>query len=331
VLPEAKPCEGARVLARVGDDVILASEVMPAYERELAKRGQIRSSLQKKALLSALLEDRVTTKLIYQDAKRTIPEERLPDIERQIAKHFEKKELPERIEEAGVGSRRELDAKLRASGSSLERAKRTFIEHGLASQWLWQQIDREPRISHREMLDYYREHVADFETPARARWERLTARKPRYGDARGARLKLAQMGNQVMQGMSVADVLRAQPQDGVECEGGVQGWVTQGTLEVSKKLEEAIFNLPVGRLSQIFEEGNRLHIIRVLEREDAKRTPFESPEAQAEIREKLQKLRREEQLQDYLARLKQEIPVETVLDDDPELAALRRQQDAARK
>ncbi|HUT90624.1 MAG TPA: peptidyl-prolyl cis-trans isomerase [Thermoguttaceae bacterium] len=338
-IPEAKLCEGARVLAWVGDDVILASEVMPAYEEimsripesQLAGRPQSRVEIEKKALIAKLLDERIQTSLIYQEAKRTIPEEGLPEIKRKIAKYFEEEELPKRMEKAGASSRRELDEKLRTIGSSIERAKRAFVQQSLAAEWLRQQNGTEPKISHEEMLDYYREHVADFETPARARWEKLTVRKPRYGDPREARSRLAQMGNQVMQGMSAADVLKTQPQGDLECEGGVQGWVTKDSLEIPKSLEEAIFGLPVGKPSQIFEGGDGFHIVRVLEREEFKRTQFEDSEIQKQIREKLRNLRRQEQTEDYLARLRKEIPVRTVFDDDPELAELRRQMATSRK
>ena len=105
-IPEVKPFEGAQVLARVGSDVILASEVMPAYEEilsripesELARYPQHELEVQKKALIATILQERVKTKLIYQDAKRTIPEERLPDIHAQIAKHFEEGGLDQAVE-----------------------------------------------------------------------------------------------------------------------------------------------------------------------------------------------------------------------------------------
>lgn len=339
VIPESRRCEGARVLAWVGDDVILESEVMPAYEEimrripesQLASRPPDRVEVEKKALIAKILEERIQTKLLCQEAKRTIPEEGLPDIKRKIGKYFEEEELPRRIEKAGVASRRELDEKLRAIGSSVDRMKRAFIEQSLAAEWLRQQKGPEPKISHEQMFDYYSDHVADFETPARAHWERLSVRKPRYGDPQEARARLAQMGNQVIRGMSMADVLKGQPRGDVQCEGGVQGWVTQGNLDVSKGLEEAIFGLPVGKPSRIFEEGDCLHIVRVLEREEFKRTPFEDAEVQKQIREKLQDDRRQEQVEEYLAKLKKEIPVRTVFDDDPELAELRRQMAASRE
>ena len=55
--------------------------------------------------------------------------------------------------------------------------------------------------------------------------------------------------------------------DGVTAsDGGARDWTTQGSL-VSKKLDEALFGLPVGELSPILEDEYGLHIVRVTERE----------------------------------------------------------------
>ena len=341
-LAQARPCEGTEVLARVGNDVILASEVMPQYneylarfmaripESQLAAIPKDQFEREKRALLARLLNGHVETKLVYQDAKRTIPEERLPEFQRKIADHFVKEELPKRIEKSGVASAAEYDEKLRAMGSSLERMKRTFVQQALAAEWSRGQRDADPKVSHGEMLDYYHEHHADYETPARARWEKISVRIPRYSDGREARARLAQMGNQLIAGRSIAEVLAVQPKDGLECRGGVQGWVTQGSMEVSETIEQGVFSLPAGRLSGIFRDGGAYHIIRVLQREPLQRTPFEDPEIQNEIREQIRKQRRDEQMEQYLARLRKQFPVWTVFDDDPELAELSHGSDPSR-
>ena len=67
------------------------------------------------------------------------------------------------IEAAGVGSKTELDAKLRTMGSSLEATRQSFFERSLAQQWVQQHVKEEEEITHEEMLAYYRDHSADFE------------------------------------------------------------------------------------------------------------------------------------------------------------------------
>jgi peptidyl-prolyl cis-trans isomerase C len=286
---------------------------------------------EKKQLLAVLLEGQVQTKLIYLDAERTIPEESFPEFQKKISDHFVEKVLPDRMEQAGAANADEFDEKLRTMGSSLERMKRGFVQKAVAQHWLEGQVEEKPEVSHGEMLDYYHEHRDEYEKPARARWEMLSVRIPRYSDGGAAQAKLARMGNQVLQGRSMAEVLAAEPKDGLECRGGVQGWVTEGGFDVSETFEAGIFSLRVGQPSQIFREGDAYYIIRVIEREEPKVDLFaKDPEVQNEVREKLQKTRRGEQIQKYLARLKKQFPVWTVLDDDVQLAEFRRRVQSAR-
>ena len=88
-------------------------------------------------------------------------------------------------------------------------------------------------------------------------------------------------------------------------------WTSKGSL-VCEQLDQALFGLPPGRLSPIIEGANGFHIVRVIEREEAGVTPF--LEAQVEIREKIRRRRTREQLQAYLDRLREEIPVWTIFD-----------------
>lgn len=310
------PCEGAQIIARVGSDVILVSEVMPAVNQILAEnKDRIPSrqlERQRQSLTLQLLKQQIEIKLIYQDAKRVIPAENLPKIEERLSERFETVEIPERMKLANARSRRELEEKLRQLGTSLYRARRSFIERTLAQQWAQQQIKFDKEIPYHEILAYYHQHLADYQKPARARWEQLMVRKSTCSSKAEAVAALAAMGNQVIDGAPFAEVASAGSEGITASEGGLRDWTTQGAL-VSEVLDQAIFGLPVGSLSRILEDEQGFHIIRVIEREPVTRTPF--VEAQVEIREKLEKLTRRAQLQDYLARLKEEIPVWTVFDE----------------
>ena len=80
------------------------------------------------------------------------------------------------------------------------------------------------------------------------------------------------------------------------------------------KLDQAIFGLPVEQLSQIIETEKGYHIIRVTERTDTEITPFLT--AQVDIKEKIVQERTNKQLQEYLARLEDKIPIWTIYDGD---------------
>ena len=82
---------------------------------------------------------------------------------------------------------------------------------------------------------------------------------------------------------------------------------------VSDVIDKAIFSLPVGELSAILDDQNALHIVRVIERSDAGRTPF--IDAQVAIRMSLRKQRQDNARKEYLDGLKARTPIWTVFDD----------------
>lgn len=314
---EAVLCEGAQILARVGPKVVLASEVIAPINEILGQqKDKIPPSqleVYRKAYMKKLLEQRIDIKLVYYDAERKIPKENVDKIKERLGEQFELAEVPRRIKEAKLGSRQELEEKMLVLGTSLEREKRAFTERVVAMQWIQQQATANEEISHEEMLAYYQDHLADFEHAARARWEQLMVRKSgRQSDAE-ARTMLGRMGNEVLGGAAFAEVAKKQSQGPTASKGGVWDWTNKGSL-VSDSLDQAVFGLPVGQLSQIIEDAQGFHIVRVIERKDASRTPF--VEAQVEIRKKIRERREKEAREKYLTKLREEIPVWTVFDSE---------------
>ncbi len=319
----------AEALARVGTEVILAAEVMAGLEEARADAiSQLRAAnggrvppehlvlldRKLKEVVRRRLEQKIQVALIVQHAARTISEENLKRVREIAGREFERQELPRMMKLAEVRSRRELEDKLLAAGFSLEARKREWIDQALAADWLRQQIRPNTAISHEELLKYYHEHMAEFERPARVRWEQLMVRVASYGSRDEARAALAAMGNEVLRGVPFSEVAKAKSEGPTAIQGGLRDWTSQGSL-TSEVLDRALFTLPVGQLSPILEEDKVMHIVRVIERQEAQRTPF--TEAQVEIREKIRKAREAVAREAYLARLRREIPVWTAFDDEP--------------
>jgi hypothetical protein len=309
--------EGTTILARVGSEAIFAYEIMGGINEILEQnKDKIRPDqleATRTLLIKKSLVPRIQSKLIYINLKQTIPAERLPDLEKQISKGFESSQLPGMLKRSGVATSRELDQKLRGLGSSLDREKKTFIEHTLVSEWVRQQIKRDEEITYDQMLNYYKAHQSEFEKPARAKWEELMISFSKYRNKVEAYNTIARLGNQVFTGTAFAEVAKNGSQGLTTAQGGAHDWTTMGSL-VCADLDQAIFKLPVGRLSQIIESDKGYHIIRVTERTDTTYTPFLT--AQVDIKEKIVQERTNKQLQEYLARLEDKIPIWTIYDGD---------------
>ncbi|MHB8898894.1 MAG: peptidylprolyl isomerase, partial [Thermoguttaceae bacterium] len=317
-------CEGAQILARVGSEVILASEILPMANEMLSgvegfqKAPENERAKAQEQLVKKILPQHVDMKLLYVDAKRNLPAEAIENINKQLSKRYEETELPDRLKKLKLESRRELDVQLAAWGTSVENEKRAFIEKSIAQQWVFEKIRKEDDISHEELLDYYQAHSAEYDHPTRVRWEELEATFKHHPDKAEAWQLIATMGNEVQQGRPLAEVAKERSEGIMASSGGQRDWLTQGSLK-SEVLDRALFSLPVGQLSPILEDETGFHIVRVIEREDAYRTPFEK--VQGDIRESLKNEHKQTRLKDLVARLRDEIPVWTIF--DPQTADTR--------
>lgn len=325
--PVMVPINDVQVLATVWSDPILASDVMPQVnDLFAANKDQVppeRHEELRNMLIQQRLAKLIETKILYNDAKRTIPEENIKNIQSRVFEAFEKQELPKMMKKSNCSSRAELNDKLLAIGSSLDREKQSYFERTLAEQWLLQHVkaDSIGEIRHDEMLAWYHEHIAEYETPPRARWQQLTAR---FGDGRekGEAYRLiAQMGNMVLDGVPFAEVAKRHSEGITAHNGGYRDWTTKGSL-VSKPLDQALFNQEVGKLSfPPIEDEQGFHIIVVLERTETTRVPF--TEAQVEIKEKIKKKRQQEKVAEFVTKVKKQTPVWTVFDNKNEQVSER--------
>jgi len=312
--------DNARVVARVGPEVVLEGDLLtPSALAWLDKVSggltpeQIREL--KSQICRQVIKQHVESLVIYVDACRTIPEDRLPEIEKKVNEAFDQQQLPRLVNDAGVANALEYDQLLRSRGQSLDRIRKTFFERALAQQWVQQKVVNDGEIPHAEMIAWYQNHLAEYEYPAKVRFEQLTVKVTASRPRGQAWTTLAAMGNEVMQGKPFADIARTHSEGPTALTGGAFDWTTKGSL-VSKVVNEAVFTLPVGQMSAILDDGSSLHIVRVIERIDAGRTPF--IEAQVAIRDKLQDERRKREMDEYLATVRGRTPVWTVYDDEPD-------------
>lgn len=323
--PGLQDFESAQILARVGSETILASDILPLAEEAIQsklrevpedQRSQIPAEqiqALKRQYVKLLLQQLVDVKIRYADAVASIPKENLPQVKASINQSFDKSVLKKLMEKYQATTRSELEAKMAAQGQSLDRQRQMYVERSLASGWENQHIkDRVIDVS--DQLGYYQQNIAQFSYPAKARWEELMVSFDRYNSRTEALRALEAMGNDVLRGAVFAEVAKARSSGPTRFDGGIYDWTTKGSL-VSKVLDEAIFGLPIGRMSQILEDENGYHIVRVIERVDAGKKEF--LDAQTEIRKKLRDQDIERQTKEFVAKMKSRTPVWTIFDSEP--------------
>jgi parvulin-like peptidyl-prolyl isomerase len=296
---------------------------------------------QKEMLFKQQLQGEVQAKIGYVDFLRNVPAERVPDLQKRIGESFAKEldGLREKAKKAQVEDMEELrrrdpillrvalfmnqreletlgdlDLRLRAYGTTLERQQRAYGEQKLSQMAVMKNIRRDAEISHAEMLDHYQRNREQYLVPAKARWEQLSVRFDKFPGERDAYAALAAMGNEVyLGGAALSAVAKRSSQEPEADNGGQHDWTNRGSL-ASKPLDEAIFSLPLDRLSEIIRDDRGLHIVRVLERSEETYTPF--LEAQVEIKEKIRNERRTAEVLAYLEKIRGNIRVWTIYDGE---------------
>jgi hypothetical protein len=313
-----KDLPDAQQAAKIGTEAVLIGDLKAmASDAIFRSKMQIPPDQLELAYTQAcrpLLKQLIETKLIYNDALHTIPKEALPKIEADLAMEFDKTQLPKLFESHGVTNVQELDRKMRERGSSLDFMRRSFFEKSMAQGWLQQKIKFKEEVPHSDVLGYYKSHLADYEFPAKARWEELMVRFDKFPDKASAWAAIAQLGAAVQNGAPFAETAKANSHGLTAPDGGQWDWTTKNSL-ASKIIDDAIFGLPVGALSQIIETDRGFHIVRVIERTEAGRKKF--IDVQPEIKKQIKQEKLQKQIEDYLSEIRARTPIQTMYDNEP--------------
>jgi hypothetical protein len=312
------PISNTQILAMVGDQVVLAGELLPHIDAQLKQyAGKVPAEeieKQRRLALKNLLPQLLEQKLLYLDFLRTAPPERLKEINDKLGEKFDEAKLEGMMKKHEATSLVQLEEKLRGIGSSLEKERRRFAEQTLAQEMVRRNVKYDFEVTFDELLKYYEEHRAEFEFPEQVKWEALSSSFGKMPDKREAWRHVAQLGNRVLRGAPLAEVAKQDSHGPDAGDGGQHDWTKRGEL-ASAVIEQAIFELPPGKLSPILEDPQGFHILRVIERKPAGVVPFE--QAQAGIKEKIRKERIRKQITTYLDKIKGQTRVWTAFDPPP--------------
>tara|TARA_B100000945_G_C20417480_1_gene615892 strand:+ start:579 stop:1928 length:1350 start_codon:yes stop_codon:yes gene_type:complete len=303
---------------------------------ELAKhKNQI--AAQKQVLLRSLLSQAIDSKLLYLAFKRSMKPEELEQFQERATevvtdafvssidetlpkiKNADKQEL-KRLQsmdmqisqlctlmvEHNAETLRELDGILRKFGSSLEHAKQTFAETNFGRQAISTDVKLNYEITHQDMLDYYREHIEDYQINQAVSFEQLMVQLKNHKTKQQAYQKICALGNSILQGASFDKVAVSHSEGPKAKTGGRYQNIEKGDL-VSEKVEKVAFEIPVNRMSPIVEDEKGFYIIRVNTHRQAGREKF--TEVQGDIEQMIKNQRRNEAIQSYIKTVKNHVPV----------------------
>jgi hypothetical protein len=313
------PVPGAKVVARVGNEVILAADVLPQVNEEFAQEARHCHPDQHAQLFEMIMAKHVKQtadfKLIAVLAKKDIPEDKLPEMEKQILSHFDKIALPGLLKHWKVQTKTELDAKLKQHGSSLEKQKKAFVEQALVSEWMRKEVKVDEHVGPQELLNYYHQHHTEYEFKAKVRFEEI---RVNYGNKKRSKQdawrSINDLAGRIYSGASMAELAKSHSEGHTAANGGLHDWTNQGSLACDD-VDAALFTLPVGALSKVIDDQRGFMIVRAVERKDAGVISYQ--DAQAGIRDNIKAERVKEAQNKKVAELneKYKFRVWTAYDD----------------
>ncbi len=296
--------DAGQLIAVVGEEHILAGDMSVFVEPVIQQNKHRIDTPEKEAMARAqltrqVLKEYISIKANYQeffrDAVGTKPPDEIIAVKEKVipsaAKAFYKMQVPVLLKKYDVVSIAELQKKLAEKSLSLETMRKQFIEQALGAEYERKYVPQKFDVDHYELLQYYREHEADWNMPARAKWRQVTIRFDKH-DRATARALIDNLLKQIyLGGKSFAEVAKQDSEGFTAQDGGIYDWTTKGSLK-SKQLDQAIFSLPTRQLSAVIEDEIGYHFIEVLEREDEHIKDFAN--AQVEIRKLIVEQKRNE-------------------------------------
>ncbi len=324
----------AQIVARVDNEVVLASEVLPQVELRInvaKERGAPDSVIEQARgqLLQQMLDSLVERKLMYLAAKRGLPPGAMAGVQEQLDKAFADR-LDQMIQENGLSDRAALEARMAQTGTSVDAQRQAFQETMLGRHYMQREVTYDETVTRAQLLNYYNENKQDYYNEARARYRELVISFSKVKDRDAAWKQMAELGNRVvLKGERFEDVVREASHGLTASDGGLRNWTTKGSL-ANKEMDKALFTQPVGQPGPIIETPQGLNILLVTEREEAGYTDFR--ETQKKIREKIVSKRREAAEARYLENLRKHATIWTILDgDDPHRPQVARENSAPRR
>ncbi len=323
------PSDPAAKIAVVGQSSILLGELAPKVEARISEvlsrvqqqvpedqiyharvnftRAALAQAIQNKMMRESFLLDQVATQSAD---KRRDADEMMSSKARAL---FFESEIPELKKQYQTQELTELDRLLKEKGSSLASRQREFVDQMLGHMYIRSKVDKDPTVTLAEINEYYQTHLGAYQHDARARWEQLSVLFAKVPSREAANAMIWEMGREALYGGNLQAVARAKSQEPFASNGGLHDWTAKGSL-ASQVLDDQIFLLPLNKMSQVIEDADGLHIVRVLEREDEGVTSL--ADVQDEIRSKLRQQKINESQMEVMESMRDRVPVWSLFPDD---------------
>ena len=307
---------GSRVVATVNGSPVFESDILDRYRPQLMAARQQMSDIEFGKLKLALLERdlgvHLENQLLVRAMLSTLSPEQHEMLEEQLQGAFND-HIADMAAQMGVTTQLEVERELQKRGGSIELIRKEFANQALAVEYLRAKAEVKEGVERSELLAYYREHLKDYAREAEVKWMQLSVSFRKHGSKAAADAHMQKAIAELQQGQEFAEVAKKYSDGPTAAEGGMRDWLKKGSL-ADEDIENTLFSMQSGQMSQVFTGKSRLQVVKVIESKPARHVPFE--EVQLDIEETIKSDRRTDAFKKVIEELRDTSSVVTIFDAD---------------
>ena len=291
------------IAAIVNGDVITYSQVRELVEpRERLLRSQFQGEeliAKIKEVRLAALKDLIDRQLIIQSFNKE---------GYQIPDHYVEQEIDQIIHDSFGGDRNTFIKTLQAQNSTLGEFTKYEKEKIMVQAMRARNAHPTTVIPPAKIDEYYRQHRDQFASKEEVKLRMIMIPGNDTSGSSTAQKALAEeILGKLVHGAEFDGMARIYSEDSTREVGGDWGWVERKTL--APPLEQAAFNLAVGKVSNIVELGGNYYILKVEDKRGGVSRPL--AEVRAEIQKKLEQEEAQRVQERWLTSLRQKAYIKT--------------------
>jgi peptidyl-prolyl cis-trans isomerase C len=277
--------------AEIGLDVF-TTEVYRA-ERLVLDGGRLLTAPQVTRLRADVLEVLVRQELLFQESKKTV---KVTDAE-----------IGPEVEKLKDQFRNQADFAKAVPALRVQVERALAIRKYIDSVYVSKAV-----VADTDIRSYYDGHRDAFRAPEQVRASYIFVKvDPQWDETKKAeaKKKIEDVRKKALGGQDFASLARTYSEDPTAPNGGDMGYVRQGQL--LKPVEDALFTLKTGEVSDVVETRLGCHLVKVVERKPETTVPFENVKDQ--LRAALKQEKGQQEANAYIAKVRQKAVVQTFL------------------
>lgn len=256
------------------------------------------------------LQSHIQRRLLVETMKSSLKPDQIKMLNDHLDAIFEK-EVEKLKRELKVSTRTELELELNKKGTTLQNVKDSFATERMAMEYVAMKMEKAEHIDRMDLLEYYQSHLDDYAVAANVTWEQVQVSIGPSMSKSQARERVQEALKELSKGTSFEAVAKKYSDGPTAKDGGLREAMEVASLK-DTKLEKMLFDMPIGKLSGIYEGAEEFQIVRVKSRAAAGRQQF--GDVQEEIRQKMEMDQNKKRPEKLFKKLFAEAVIETKYD-----------------